>query len=75
MHSLDKQGYNLQVSKFIHFGNSLVQLTNAIDLAKNTKSLLMLPNMGTCELVMRLINFYHDFQIFLTQAEVGVTKP
>lgn len=72
MHSLDKQGYNLQVSKFIHFGNSLVQLTNAIDLAKNTKSLLMLPNMGTCD---EAYQFYHDFQIFLTQAEVGVTKP
>ena len=61
MHSLDKQGYNLQVSKFIHFGNSLVQLTNAIDLAKNTKSLLMLPNMGTCDeayqFLSRLPNF------------------
>ena len=61
MHSLDKQGYNLQVSKFIHFGNSQVQLTNAIDLAKNTKSLLMLPNMGTCDeayqFLSRLPNF------------------
>jgi hypothetical protein len=61
MHSLDKQGYNLQISKFIHFGNSLVQLTNAIDLAKRTKSLLMLPNIGTCneayEFLSRLPNF------------------
>ena len=61
MHSLDKQGYNLQISKFIHFGNSLVQLTNAIDLAKKTKSLLMLPNIGTCneayEFLSRLPNF------------------
>jgi len=45
---LPNTGYNLKISKFIQFGNTLIQLTNAINVALETKSNLQMPTITNC---------------------------
>ena len=45
---LYNKGYNLQISKFVQLGNSLVQLCNAVNIGIKTKSRVLMPKIGTC---------------------------
>jgi len=57
---LPEYGYNLKISKFIQLGNSLVQLTNAINVAIETKSKLYMPTISTCSDSMAILKHLPD---------------
>jgi len=58
---LYEKGYNLKISKFTQLGNSLVQLCNAINVGIQTKSLVVMPEIGTCSEAFDLLKDVPNF--------------
>ena len=68
---LSDTGYNLKISKFTQLGNSLVQLSNAINIGIRTKSKVTMPSIGTSTETLDFLSGVPDFD-FRTSDACGV---
>jgi hypothetical protein len=64
-------GYNLKISKFTQLGNSLVQLSNAVNIGIHTKSKVTMPSIGTSTETLDFLSGVPDFD-FRTSDSCGI---
>ena len=68
---LSDTGYNFNISKFTQLGNSLIQLSNAINVGIQTKSKVIMPKIGTSAETLDFLSGVPDFD-FRTPDACGI---